>query len=231
MRRLAIIPARGGSKRIPGKNIRDFCGKPMIGHILQTVSDCGLFDTIHISTDSEKITKVVTDLGFAPDFSRPAELADDHTPIMTVLKYVAEQYGERGQQFDQVWLLMACAPLIDAEDLLSAAWLADEHDNEKAVISIAPYPVPVEWAFELNKSGTLTPVQPGAFAVRSQDISEKYFDTGSYVVFPTKQVLNSAGAGSDTGYVGQVISKDKVVDIDSEQDWILAETLFRGKHT
>src|SRR5450755_2920533 len=106
--RLAVIPARGGSKRIPDKNIRMFCGKPMIGHILQAATGSRLFDTIHVSTESQRIADVVESLGYTIDFLRPQHLAGDHTPLMPVLKYAAETYATTGKNFDEIWLLMAC---------------------------------------------------------------------------------------------------------------------------
>ena len=88
VKRIAIIPARGGSKRIPNKNIRDFCGKPMISYALEAARDSALFDCIHVSTDSKKIAEATQKEGFDVDFMRTAELSDDHTPTMPVLKYV-----------------------------------------------------------------------------------------------------------------------------------------------
>ena len=120
-RRLAIIPARGGSKRIPRKNILDFCGKPMVGHILATAKKSELFTVIHVSTDDDEICKIVSNLGFSPDFKRSNDLADDTTPILPVLKQVTEKYLELGKSFDEVWLLMSCAPLIEPKDLQAAA--------------------------------------------------------------------------------------------------------------
>src|SRR5438445_10500267 len=108
--RLAIIPARGGSKRIPDKNIRDFCGRPMIGHILETASASKLFDTIHVSTESRRIADVVRALGYSVDFLRPDILADDHTPSMLVLRYVVETYAAPRRQYDAICLLVACSP-------------------------------------------------------------------------------------------------------------------------
>ena len=95
MNTLAIIPARGGSKRIPNKNIRNFCGKPIISYILDAAKKSGLFNTIHVSTDSKQIIKVVENLGFKIDFVRPSDLADDYTPIMPVLKFVVEEYEKK----------------------------------------------------------------------------------------------------------------------------------------
>lgn len=230
-KRIAIIPARGGSKRIPNKNIRDFCGKPMIAHILQAARESGLFDVIHVSTDSAVISETVESLGFHIEFMRPPELADDHTPIMPVLKYVTETYSSRGQPFDQVWLLMACAPLVKPSDLQQAAQLFEQAGGASPVLSISEYPAPIEWAFNRAADGKMTPVQSGMFAVRSQDLGKKYFDAGAFVAFPAQAVQKSEGAGSDIGLVGYVIPKGNAVDIDDEADWALAEALYRNRIT
>jgi pseudaminic acid cytidylyltransferase len=229
IRRIAIIPARGGSKRIPNKNIRDFCGKPMIAHILQAARESELFDVIHVSTESIHIREVVEDLGFSVDFMRPDKLADDHTPIMPVLRYVTETYASRGQVFDQVWLLMACAPLVRHSDLRQASELFDQSGGGSPVLAISEYPVPIEWAFSRTSDGKLTPVKPGMFAVRSQDLEKKYFDAGVFTVFPTQKVQASEGPGSDNGFIGHVIPKGAAIDIDEESDWTLAEAMYQTR--
>lgn len=228
-RRLAVIPARGGSKRIPNKNIRDFCGKPMIAHVLQAALASELFDVIHVSTESAEIRETVEKLGFRIDFPRTDALADDHTPIMPVLKYVADTYASRGELFDQVWLLMACAPLVDARDLQQAAELFDRSGGRDPLLAVAEYPAPIEWAFSRSEDGKLTPVQAGMFAVRSQDLEKKYFDAGSFAAFPAATVRASQGAGSDAGFVGYVLPKGKAIDIDDEADWAMAEAMYRLK--
>ena len=229
MKRLAIIPARGGSKRIPNKNIRNFCGKPMIAYVLSAARESNLFTTVHVSTDSDSICDVVTQCGFPPDFPRPAELADDHTPIMPVLRHVTEKYLKRGEQFDEVWLLMACAPLVDAKDLVSAATLFQQAGREQPLLAVSEYPAPIEWAFSRSANGELTPVQEGMFKVRSQDLEKCYFDAGSFAIFPISRVLASQDAGSDSGFIGYVLPKGTTIDIDDEQDWQLAEALYRIK--
>ncbi|MBC2770582.1 cytidylyltransferase domain-containing protein [Pusillimonas minor] len=229
MKRLAIIPARGGSKRIPNKNIRDFCGQPMITHVLGVARASGLFAKVHVSTESESIRDVAAQFGFPPDFPRPAELADDHTPIMPVLRHAAQEYAKRGERFDEVWLLMACAPLIHAKDLSSAASLFQQAGSEQPLLAVSEYPAPIEWAFSRGENGALTPVQAGMFAVRSQDLEKRYFDAGSFAVFPASRVLESQGAGSDSGFIGYVLPKGTAIDIDDEQDWQLAEAIYRVK--
>ncbi len=224
--RLAIIPARGGSKRIPDKNIRDFCGHPMIGHILRAASSSKLFETIHVSTESARIANVVKNLGFPPDFPRPDELADDHTPLMPVLRFVVETYAALGKTYDEVWLLMACAPLIEAGDLAGAAEFFSSQQMRRSVMSVTPFPVPVEWAFRRREDGRLDPLDAGMMAVRSQDIAPAYYDTGSFYIHPAQSVLDSTGAGDYSGYVGYLLPRYKAIDIDTQEDLQLAEFLF-----
>ncbi len=227
MKRLAVIPARGGSKRIPNKNIREFCGKPMIAHVLEAARASRLFDVIHVSTESTAIGDVVSGLGFAAEFARPMALADDHTPIMPVLKFVADEYAKRGRHFDQIWLLMACAPLVEAGDLVEAEKLFSLAGGRDPLLAVSEYQAPIEWAFNRKPDGRLEPVQPGMFAVRSQDLGKKYFDAGSFAAFPAATVRASEGAGSDSGFIGYALPKGTAVDIDDEQDWALAEAIFR----
>ena len=228
MKRLAVIPARGGSKRIPNKNIRDFCGRPMIAHILDSARASGLFETIHVSTESPEIAEVATAAGQPPDFMRPTALADDHTPIMPVLRHVTEEYGRRGRSFEEIWLLMACAPLVSAADLVGASKLFTEAGGGNPVLAVSAFPVPVEWAYDRKPDGMLVPTQPGMFAVRSQDLRTRYYDTGSFAVFPAADVLAAEGAGSDEGFLGYVLPKGAAIDIDDEEDWQLAEAIYRN---
>lgn len=227
-KRLAVIPARGGSKRIPNKNIREFCGKPMMVHIIEAALTCNLFDEIHVSTDSEEIVELMAGIGLRVDFMRPAHLADDHTPIMPVLKFVLEEYLGRGKIFESVVLLMACAPMITASDLHGAATLFDSHNCKQSVLGVAEYPCPVEWAFRRESSGVLVPVQPGMFSVRSQDLAPAYYDAGQFCFMPSGRVLSTIGAGSDEGFLGYPLQRHHAIDIDTMDDWRFAELVFRS---
>jgi N-acylneuraminate cytidylyltransferase len=229
MRRLAIIPARAGSKRIPGKNIRNFAGRPMIHHVLRAAQESKLFDTIHVSTDSPQIVEIVKKLGLGVEFMRPASLADDQTPIMPVLKYVIEEHHRRGFEYEQAWMLMACAPLLDAETLQQAEKVFAAAGGGQPLLAVSEYPSPIEWALSRAPNGQMTPLQPGMFAVPSQTIEKKYFDAGCFAIFPPAVVQNSQGAGSDKGFLGYVLPKSMSVDIDDEQDWELAEAIFQSK--
>jgi len=149
---------------------------------------------------------------------------------MSVLKHVLEIYLENAQAFDEIWMLMACSPLIRARDYINASQLLDSTKGDKALLAVAEYPVPIQWAFRISdKEGVLQPVQPGAFAIRSQDLEKSYFDAGAFSAFPVDQVLGSEGAGADNAFIGFPLEKDQVVDIDEEADWKLAEALYRSR--
>lgn len=232
MKSIAVIPARGGSKRIPNKNIRDFCGSPILAHILSAASASSLFDEIHVSTDSNEIAEVSRGLGFDVDFLRPSYLADDHTPIMPVLKYVLEEYLARGLVYDCVALLMPCSPMITVGDLNGASKLFNTHQSKLAVLGVADYPCPIEWAFRRESNGVLVPMQPGMFSVRSQDLSPACYDAGQFCFMSSQRVLATQGAGSDQGYLGYPIKRYQAIDIDTLEDWQFAEIVFKSlRHT
>ena len=203
----------------------------MIGHILETARKSGLFDVIHVSTESPQVASVVESLGFPAHFPRPPELADDSTPLMPVLRYVAETFQARGQTFDEIWLLMACAPLIEVSDLQSAAELLSRTGQSRAVLAVTRFPAPIEKAFECGDDDALIPMSPDKFAMRSQDLKPKFHDAGAFCGFPASRVLQSRGAGDFTRFTAYVLPRHKVSDIDSEEDWKLAEVLYLGRAT
>ena len=203
----------------------------MMAHILKTAMNSQLFDVIHISTEDKRIARVAEELGAPVQFYRPLELADDFTPIMPVLKYVVETFLSKEEIFDQVWLLMACSPLVEPKDLVNASQSFDSVERKHPILSVAEYPAPIEWAFTQSENGKLEPVQPGLFSTRSQDLQTKYYDTGAFSVFPVSSVLDSQGAGTDNNFFGHVISKEKAIDIDSEDDWQMAELIYRSVNT
>lgn len=226
--RIAIIPARGGSKRIANKNIIDFCGKPMIQYVLEAAKESNLFDKIHVSTDDEKIAEVVIEAGFEVDFYRPGQLADDETPLMPVLKYVVDTYEKRGKIFDQVCLIMATNPLIDSNDINAMVKVFEKNNSKSPVLGIVEYPAPIEWAFEYFPHGKLNPLQPGMFATRSQDLTERYYDAGCIAIYSNSFVTASEGAGDDMNYLGYKLPKYKGIDIDTLEDLQFAKIIYKG---
>jgi N-acylneuraminate cytidylyltransferase len=228
MKRIAIIPARGGSKRIPKKNIKNFCGRPIISYVLEAARDSNLFDVIHVSTDSREIADLVERLGFPINFMRVNELSDDYTPIMPVLKWVLEQYKDRGLEFDVVTTIMPCAPFVEKNDLISASKLLKAGNYKNPVLSVSAYSAPIEWAFNKGKNSLLSPIQKDMLEKRSQDLTEHYFDTGSFAFFSSEHINSSIEDDSDMSYLGYVIDKYKAIDIDNMEDWQYAELTMYG---
>lgn len=149
---------------------------------------------------------------------------------MPVLKYVLEEYLNRGISFDSVVLLMACAPLITQHDLREASKLYDSYEGIRSVLAVAEYPCPIEWAFRREHNGALLPVQSGMFSIRSQDLEAAYYDAGQFCFMPSQRVLSAEGAGSDEGFVGYPIQRQQAIDIDTIEDWQFAEIVYSVIH-
>ena len=230
MSRLAIIPARAGSKRIPDKNIRDFCGRPIIAYSLEAARHSGLFSEIHVSTDNERIRAIVESLGFPVIFARPAELADDHTPLRDVLRYVRDRYAALGRHFDCICRLSACAPLIGAAELVAAERVFAAHEGKQAVTAVTRYPAPLDRAFTMDEAGILKPLRDDRLFERSQDLETGYYDSGTFAFLPPTH-LDLEGPAFYQNRLGYVLPRDKGVDIDEPEDWALAELIFAGRKT
>ena len=225
--RIAIVPARGGSKRIPEKNIIDFHGRPLMSYPILAAEQSGLFDVIHVSTDSSRIAEVAASLGHPVDFMRDPALADDHTTLLPVLQWTIERYAQRGKRFELVCLLMPTAPLIDADDLQQAEAIFRDHGATHTVMAISRFPAPIEWAFRLGPAQRLIPCQTGMAAVRSQDLAPAYYDTGTFLFIPEVEVR--AGRLDETRMIAYHLPRQKAVDIDDYADLELARILYRGR--
>lgn len=226
---LGIIPARGGSKRIPNKNIRSFCGKPLIQYTIDAAVNSGIFEYIHVSTDSNEIAKIASQAGANIDFMREANLACDHTPLFPVIKWVLEKL-ELNHSFDHVALLMPTMPLITDTHLKEAYSTFINTDQQAPLLGVVPYSAPIEWAYRMDpKSNQLHPSQPGMFEIRSQDLEQKYHDAGCFVFYKKEYILSkSDNMASDFDFRGYVIPREHAIDINDENDWRLAEILFKG---
>jgi len=223
--RLAVIPARGGSKRIPKKSIAPFCGKPMIAYALEAVTGSGMFDKIHVSTDSEEICQVVEKLGFTVDFMRDSALADDFTGLAPVLRWVLEQYRIRGEVFDQICCIMPTAPLLRSQDIIEAFDIFTQHDARYPLLVAAKFPVPVEWAFRRSEDGIMTAISPESIPRRSQDLQHAYYECGPFTIWnPSHLELDNPIAGQVLSYV---LPAERAIDIDTPEDLVYAEHLFR----
>jgi len=226
VKRLAVILARGGSKRIINKNIRLFHGKPIISYSIKAINKSKIFSRIHISTESEKVIAVLKKLNFVIDFKRPKFLAGDNVASMDVIKFVYEVYKKKGIHFDEVWIISACAPLMKASDIVRASKILKNIRN-KMILSVSEYSVPIEWAFLKNKNNNLKPLAPGSFKIRSQDLKKKYHDIGYFYGMPSRFLENKT-KNWDNNFLGLEIEKHRAVDIDKLSDWKLAERLFKS---
>jgi pseudaminic acid cytidylyltransferase len=226
--KLAIIPARGGSKRIKNKNILPFMGKPMISYALEAAAKTGLFDKIHVSTDSEEIRQVVEELGYSVDFLRPNHLADDMTGLLPVLKWVLSEYQKQGMNFEDICCLMPAAPLLEAEDLIAGYELYQTNNKYHPLMVVTSFPVPIEWAFHRDHKTLLTPNEVTSLEKRSQDIEDTFYESGPFLFFHSSHILEDISL-HERKFLSYLISRDKAVDIDNQEDLDFAETLYLGR--
>jgi len=225
---LAIVPARGGSKRIKNKNIVAFMGKPMISYALEAAEKSGLFDLIHVSTDSEEIRQVVEELGYPVDFMRPNHLADDMTGLLPVYKWVLSEFQQHGMNFEDICCIMPTAPLLEAEDLIAAYELYQTNNKYHPLMVVAPFPVPIEWSFHRDHKTLLTPKDVTSIEKRSQDIEDTYYEAGPFSFFHFSHILEDISL-YERKFLSYLISRDKAVDIDNQEDLDFAETLYLGR--
>jgi len=228
IKRIMIIPARGNSKRIKNKNIKIFNGKPIIYYAIESAVKSNLFDKIHISTDSSEIKKIVKKKGIETDFLRPKKISGDTTPLMDVFKYVIEKYSKKGLEYDEVWSLMPCSPLIDCIDLKKVSSFYKKMNSKKPLLSISRYGVPIQWAYKMGKKKVVKKVNSNFHKIRSQDLTPHYFDAGQFVIFPIKFIKSVNLIKIINTFIGYELPPEKSIDIDLEEDWKLAEIIYRG---
>lgn len=224
MHTLAIITARGGSKRIPRKNIRDFCGKPMIAWSVGAALESGIFDTVMVSTDDEEIATVAKQCGAAVPFLRSADTADDFATTSDVLLEVLAAYETQGQSFDLVCCLYPTAPFVTADDLRKAQERFAKSDAD-TLIPVVRFSYPVQRAW-VEEDGLLVMAQPEYRDTRSQDLTPHFHDAGQFYFFRPES-LRKYGSFLQGKILPLELPETKVQDIDTEEDWEIAEMKFR----
>lgn len=215
---LAFIPARGGSKRIPRKNIIEFFGKPMIAYPIEAALKSGRFACVHVSTDDDEIADIAARHGADVSLRRPAELSDDHTPLLPVMQWTLREFAARGLGFTDVCTLFPCAPLVDAQDIAGAYGVFAQNGGRKNLLTVARAPVPAEWYYHMESDGRLVPVVPGGAFIRSQDLKPAYYETGTFTIFSADWALAEGRTADDTNYVAYEIPAEKAIDIDTPDD-------------
>lgn len=221
--RVAIIPARGGSKRIPRKNIREFAGKPMIAHSIHCALQSGLFERVIVSTDDEEISRVARDFGAEVPFLRPKELADDHTGTTEVVAHAIEYLRNQGTNPSAVCCIYATAPFIRQADLKQGLSIL-EASNWQYVFSATTFAFPIFRSFQKNAEGGLKMLFPEYFNTRSQDLPETLHDAGQFYWGRPQAWINHARI-FDSNSTTVIIPRWRVQDIDTTEDWIRAESM------
>ncbi|MDY6986714.1 MAG: pseudaminic acid cytidylyltransferase [Thermodesulfobacteriota bacterium] len=221
---VAIIPARGGSKRIPGKNIRSFAGKPIISYSIKAAQDSALFDRIIVSTDSANIAKVAKTYGAEVPFIRPAALADDFAGTDAVVLHAVRWLLDSGEELDYVCCIYATAPFIRPRDIRKGyALLRDNHAT--STFTVASFPSPILRALKINESGRIDMFWPQYREARSQDLQEAYHDAGQFYWADVKKYLKEGQFYSGDS-LPVVLPRYLVQDIDTSEDWETAEKLY-----
>ena len=223
---LAVIPARGGSRRVPGKNIRPLLGRPALAYTIDAALESGVFARVVVTTDSEAIAAVARACGAETPFVRAAQLADDVTPVSAATVDALRRLDPEGNEFPVVAQLMANCPLRTAADVRAshAAFVASDSPSQLSVTRFGwqnPW-----WAFERDGCGVLSPLFPEQVTERSQDLPTLFCPTGA-IWWARAEVLRREGTFHVAGRTGWEIEGRHAVDIDTESDWAMAETLMR----
>ncbi|PPK87982.1 N-acylneuraminate cytidylyltransferase [Neolewinella xylanilytica] len=225
MRRLAIIPARGGSKRIPRKNIRPFLDKPIIGYSIAAALDCQLFDEVMVSTDDEEIAQAARSLGAKVPFSRSREASSDTATTYTVIEEVLGKYEDQGIVFDEVCCIYATSPFI-TPDLLRCALRMLQEKAFDSVFPVIRYSFPIQRGLTVDDSGKMTLLAPEHLDTRSQDLPPTYHDAGMFYWFRPEPIVTAGRLWtSNSGCLP--IDEMEAQDIDTETDWKLAELKYQ----
>ncbi len=221
---IAIIPARGGSKRIPRKNIKDFLGKPIIAYAIETALRSGLFVEVMVSTDDQEIAAVAKRYGASVPFLRSPENSNDFAGTFEVIEEVVLEYAKLGRTFDEICCIYPCTPLLKTEYLLSAYRQLSEN-GYYSVYPVVAYSTPIQRALTVSDE-KLTYIHPEHRFTRSQDLEKAYFDPGQFYWIKTDAVLRQKGIFTDnTGCI--VMDELFLQDIDNETDWKLAELKYK----
>lgn len=224
--KIAVIPARGGSKRIPRKNIKQFCGKPMIAWSIEAAKTSGLFDHVIVSTDDAEIASVANQWGAEVPYVRPADLSDDHVGTGPVIKHAVEWVIEHRGAVEFVCTIYATAPFMKHTDLIDGLALLLRSGSEIA-FSVTTFPFPIQRAVKITANGRVEMFQPEHYKIRSQDLEPAYHDAGQFYWARASAVLSEVSAFS-TAAAPLILPRYRVQDIDTIEDWERAELMFKA---
>ena len=223
--RLCVIPARGGSKRIPYKNIKSFCGQPMISYSIQAALESKCFDQVIVSTDDTKIAEVSKSFGAIVPFIRPDELANDYTATIPVIKHAIEWFDAQGQNASEVCCLYATAPFVTA-DIIKKVYNQMQHTQADYCFTVTSFAFPIQRALKIIEKNRIEMFYPENLETRSQDLEESYHDAGQLYwgkaeSFRHQKPLLSKGTSP------YILPRYLVQDIDTPEDWERAELMYQ----
>lgn len=225
---VAIIPARGGSKRIPKKNVRPFAGKPMISYPIRAALDAGIFDRILVSTDSDEIAAVAAAHGAEVPFRRPATLSEDHTGTAPVLVHALEWLVAEGRPAARACCIYATAPFVRASDLVMGLDIL-KSTNATTAFSVTSFAFSIFRALKVTDEGTLAMFWPEHRLTRSQDLPEAYHDAGQFYWMDVPRFLAEPNLYSSDAHP-VILPRHLVQDIDTPEDWVMAEHMYHALH-
>jgi len=221
---IAIIPARGGSKRIPGKNIRDFLGKPIISYSIEAALSSGIFDEVMVSTDSEEIAYIAKKYGASVPFKRSEINSSDNAPAADVLIEVISEYKKQNKSYDWLCCIYPTAPFVTEEKLRIAYSLIRQNDSD-ALLPVVSFSYPPLRCLVINNS-FIEMLWPENINKRSQDLETLYHDVGQFYFYRTEALLRDK-VQYCKNTIPMILSELEVQDIDNEDDWKLAELKYR----
>ena len=222
---IAIIPARGGSKRIPRKNIKEFCGKPMIAYAITAAKESSLFDHVIVSTDDEEIAQIAKEWGAETPFVRPDDLANDYTATVPVIAHAIEACRNIGLLFNNVCCIYPGVPFVQIDDLRGAL-ISLTNNGGDYCFPVTEYQSAIQRALKISDAFKMQPFYPEFQLTRTQDLEPAYYDAGQFYwgeadTWLTNPRIHSSG-------LGYPIPNWRVVDIDTPEDWQRAELSYRA---
>jgi pseudaminic acid cytidylyltransferase len=220
---VCIIPARGGSKRIPKKNIKKFLGKPLIAYSIEVALESELFDKVIVSTDDEEIAQIAKEYGAEVPFNRPKEISDDYASSGDAVAHAIEFLKKRGERFDFVCTIYATAPLLQKEYLIEG-FEKLKTSNAAMSFSVTSMPFPIQRSFKITPEGRCKMFTPEHFYDRSQDLEEAYQDAGQFYWQNLNITLSDLPFGGES--IPVILPRHLVQDIDTLEDWERAEKLY-----
>ena len=227
MKNLCIIPARGGSKRIPRKNIKPFMGKPIMAYSIEAALESGIFDEVMVSTDDEEFADVAKKSGASVPFLRSEATSNDYATTVDVLLEVIETYKQQGKVFDTICCLYSTAPFVTSDRLKEAyIKLSDKVD---ACFTMVEYSYPIQRSLRINETGLVEMRYPEHLKSRTQDLEKVYHDAGQFYFVKTKTLIDEKTVWCKKT-APLILSELEVQDLDTLTDWQLAEMKYELLH-